>query len=355
MLLKFTTPFHHIGATMKTLDLRSDTVTKPTPEMLEVMQNADVGDDVYGEDETTNRLEKMGADILQKESALFCPSGTQSNLIALLTHCNRGDEYIVGQHAHTYKYEGGGAAVLGSIQPQPLDFKADGTFNLEEVEHYIKEDDFHFARTRLLCLENTHSGLALPLDYIDSCKEFAERHGLLLHLDGARLFNAARKRNVEGHVIARHFDSISVCLSKGLGTPVGSLLVGNDEFIREGRRWRKVLGGGMRQTGILAAAGIYALENNIERLSEDQHNAEALARGLREINEVDVRYADNQTNMIYITLPKPSLAGLHVYLRQHGIIIAGGTNVRLVTHLEIDRTDVDFIIKVFSDYFASEH
>lgn len=340
---------------MKTLDLRSDTVTKPTPEMLEVMHSADVGDDVYGEDQTTNRLEKLGAEILQKEAALFCPSGTQSNLIALLTHCKRGDEYIVGQHAHTYKYEGGGAAVFGSIQPQPLDFSADGTFDLENVSSYIKEDDFHFAKTRLLCLENTHAGLALPLEYLDECKNFVDSRGLLMHLDGARLFNAARKWDVEGHVIAKHFDSISLCLSKGLGAPVGSLLVGNKDFIQEGRRWRKVLGGGMRQTGFIAAAGIFALENNIERLSEDQHNAEALARGLRDVEQIGVRYDDNQTNMIFITLPEKSLAGLHVYLRQHGIIIASGTHVRLVTHLEIDRKDVDFIVKVISEYFATEH
>ncbi len=340
---------------MKTLDLRSDTVTRPTTEMLEAMNTAVVGDDVYGEDPTTNKLEKLGADIVQKEAALFCPSGTQSNLIALLTHCQRGDEYIVGQHAHTYKYEGGGAAIFGSIQPQPLDLRSDGTFDLDTVAGYIIDDDFHFARTRLLCVENTYGGIALPMEYLEKCEEFARGNQLQLHLDGARMFNAARKWDVPGHKIAQHFDSVSLCLSKGLGAPAGSLLCGDQEFINEGRRWRKVLGGGMRQSGYLAAAGIYALENNIDRLSEDQHNAEALARGFGDIDEIEVRYDDNQTNMIFITLPESSLAGLHVYLRQHGIIIAAGPKVRIVTHLEIDRKDVDFIIKVFTEYFSGEH
>ncbi len=344
-----------LGGVMKTLDLRSDTVTRPTAGMLTAMSNAEVGDDVYGEDPTTNKLEKLGAEILQKEAALFCPSGTQSNLIALLTHCKRGDEYIVGQHAHTYKYEGGGAAVFGSIQPQPLDLQSDGTFDLDTVAGYIKDDDFHFARTRLLCLENTYGGLALPLDYLENCEEFAKNNNLLMHLDGARIFNAARKWDVPGSKIAKQFDSVSLCLSKGLGAPAGSLLCGNLDFIKEGRRWRKVLGGGMRQTGYLAAAGIYSLENNIDRLSEDQHNAEALARGLNEIAEIEVRYDDSQTNMIFITLPDQSLAGLHVYLRQHGIIIASGTAVRMVTHLEIDRKDVDFIIKVFTEFYSGKN
>ncbi len=340
---------------MKTLDMRSDTVTRPTPEMSAAMCNAAVGDDVYGEDPTTNSLEKLAAEIVGKEAALFCPSGTQSNLTALLTHCRRGDEYIVGQQAHTYKYEGGGAAVLGSIQPQPLPFLENGCLDLEEVEKNIKDDDFHFARTRLLCLENTQGGLALPLDYLDDCNAFAAQHGLRLHLDGARLFNAARKWDVPAQRIAKCFDSVSICLSKGLGAPVGSLLCGDRGFIDEARRWRKVLGGGMRQSGYMAAAGIYALENNIFRLSEDQHNAEALARGLSGIEELGIRYHDTQTNMVFITLPENSLAGLHVYLRQRGIIIARGTQVRLVTHLEIDRKDIDFIVSTFSEYYSKAH
>lgn len=337
---------------MKTLDLRSDTVTRPTTAMLATMTSAKVGDDVYGEDPTVNRLEKIAAEIVGMEAALFCPSGTQSNLISLLTHCQRGDEYIVGQQAHTYKYEGGGAAVLGGIQPQPIEFAPNGSLDLEEVEQNIKEDDYHFARTHLLCLENTQAGRALPLNYIEECSEFARSKNLALHLDGARLFNAAVKYDVTADKIAKFFDSVSICLSKGLGAPVGSLLCGEKDFIKQARRWRKVVGGGMRQSGILAAAGIYALENNVNRLSEDQHNAEALARGLRAIEEVTVRYEDNQTNMIFITLPESRLSSLSVYLRQHGIIIPCGSKVRLVTHLEIDRKDVDMISSAFTDYFS---
>lgn len=340
---------------MKTLDLRSDTITRPTEAMWVAMHKAEVGDDVYREDPLTNRLESLGAEILGKEDALFCPSGTQSNLTALLTHCERGDEYIVGQQAHTYKYEGGGAAVFGSIQPQPLDVREDGTFDLSEVENNIKADDFHFARTKLFCLENTHGGLALPMDYLQECHKLAKDKNLLLHLDGARLFNAARKWDVPASKIAAFFDSVSICLSKGLGAPVGSLLCGNKSFIAEARRWRKVLGGGMRQTGMLAAAGIYALENNIERLSEDQHNAEALARGLQDIAEMSVSYHENQTNMLFLGLPQKQLKELHVFLRQHGIIIPDGTRIRVVTHLEIDRRDADFIVEAFKTFFSKPH
>lgn len=338
---------------MKRLDLRSDTVTRPTADMLTAMATADVGDDVYGEDPTVNRLEKIAAETVHTEAALFCPSGTQSNLISLLTHCQRGDEYIVGQQAHTYKYEGGGAAVLGSIQPQPIEFAIDGSLDLTEVEKNIKEDDFHFARTHLLCLENTQAGRALPISYLEECREFCLTKNLSLHLDGARVFNAAVKCDVSVEKITKCFDSISICLSKGLGAPVGSLLCGGRDFIKEARRWRKVLGGGMRQSGILAAAGIYALENNIKRLSEDQHNAEALVRGLRAIEEIGVKYEDNQTNMAFITLPESCLSSLSVYLRQHGIIIPSGQKIRLVTHLEIDRSDIDMIVLAFGDFFAN--
>lgn len=336
---------------MKNLDLRSDTVTQPTPEMRDVIAQASVGDDVYAEDETTNELEALGAAITGFEASLFCPSGTQSNLIALLTHCQRGDEYIVGQEAHTYKYEGGGGAVFGSIQPQPLDFEEDGTLNLTKIEKNIKKDDYHFARTKLICIENTQSGKALPLDYLDECREFATNRNLLLHLDGARLFNAARKHDVDAVRITQNFDSVSICLSKGLGCPVGSLLCGPKNFIHEARRWRKVLGGGMRQAGIIAAAGIYALENNIERLSEDQHNAEALARGLSRIDKIGVRYEETQTNMLFLTFPEEALDALHVFLLQHGILIPKGKNIRIVTHLGIDRVDADYIVSCFTQFF----
>ncbi|MDH3693981.1 MAG: low-specificity L-threonine aldolase, partial [Gammaproteobacteria bacterium] len=262
---------------MKMIDLRSDTVTRPTVTMRAAMAEAEVGDDVYGEDPTVNRLEQLAAEKLGKEAAVFAASGTQTNLIALLAHCERGDEYIVGQTAHTYKYEGGGAAVLGSIQPQPLDFGLDGSLDLDKVKSVIKEDDSHFAKTRLLCLENTQGGKVLPLDYLAAARTFVNQHGLGLHLDGARLFNAAVGLGVPAVEVAQHFDTVSICLSKGLGAPVGSLLVGSNELIERARRWRKVVGGGMRQAGVLAAAGIEALEHHVDRLQEDHDNASSLA------------------------------------------------------------------------------
>ena len=245
---------------MRTIDLRSDTVTRPTEKMRKIMAGAEVGDDVYGDDPTVNRLEKRAAEMTGFEDAIFATSGTQANLIGIMSHCQRGDEYIVGQLAHTYRYEAGGAAVLGSIQPQPLEFEKDSTLDLKKVEEKIKADDFHFARTRLLCLENTQGGKALPLDYLQKASSFAKSKNLKLHLDGARLFNAVVKQNVEVTEITGCFDSVSICLSKGLGAPVGSLLCGSVEFISEARKWRKMVGGGMRQTGIVAAAGLYALE-----------------------------------------------------------------------------------------------
>src|SRR6185503_476525 len=274
------------GASMKVIDLRSDTVTKPTAEMRAAMLAAEVGDDVYGEDPTVNRLEALAAARLGKEAALFVCSGTQSNLLALLSHCERGDEYIVGQQGHTYKYEGGGAAVLGSIQPQPLDYEADGSLDLGRVEGAIKPDDSHFAKTRLLCLENTQGGKVLSLDYLRRAREFTLARGLGLHLDGARIFNAAVHLGVPVLEISKQFDTVSVCLSKGLGAPVGSVLCGSKDLIAKARRWRKVVGGGMRQAGLLAAAGIYALQHNIERLARDHDNASKLADGLSRIDGV---------------------------------------------------------------------
>ena len=247
------------------------------------MSSAEVGDDVYGEDPTVNALEAHAAGMLGKAAGLFVTSGTQSNLVALLTHCGRGDEYIVGQEAHTYKYEGGGAAVLGSIQPQPLDYEGDSTLDLVKVRAKIKADDSHFARTRLLCLENTRSGDVLPLDYHGEARAFCDEHGLGLHLDGARLFNACIKQGVALAEIARHYDTVSLCLSKGLGAPAGSVLVGSAELVARARRWRKVLGGGLRQSGMLAAAGLYALEHNVARLAEDHANALHLAEGLARV------------------------------------------------------------------------
>ena len=257
---------------MKRVDLRSDTVTKPCSEMRKVMAEAPVGDDVYGEDPTVNRLQDTAAEMLGTEAALYAPSGTQTNLLALLAHCERGDEYIVGQTAHTYKYEGGGAAVLGSIQPQPLPFQEDGTIDLSEAGHAVKPVDFHFARTRLFCLENTQAGKPLPMDYMEQAEAFAQSRGLKIHLDGARIFNAAVRLGVDVRKISRIFDTVSVCLSKGLGAPMGSLLCGSSKTIEKARRWRKVLGGGMRQAGIPAAAGLYALDRKSTRLNSSHYS-----------------------------------------------------------------------------------
>jgi threonine aldolase len=337
---------------VRIIDLRSDTVTKPTPAMRAVMAEAEVGDDVYGEDPTVNRLQCMMAEMTGMEAALFASSGTQSNLLGVMSHCERGDEYIVGQQAHTYRFEGGGAAVLGSIQPQPLEFQEDGTLDLEEVTASIKPNDFHFARTRLLCLENTQEGKVIPLDYLQEARTLADRHGLVTHLDGARAFNAAVKLEVPITEITRHFDTVSICLSKGLGAPVGSVLCGSKSVIEKARRWRKVLGGGMRQAGIVAAAGIYALAHHVERLAEDHENAKLLAKGLAQIEELGVDLFRVQTNMIFFTMEPSRLRSLQTYLKERGILISGREKVRLVTHLDVTRGDIRTTIEAFKDHFA---
>ena len=338
---------------MKQIDLRSDTVTRPTPGMRAVMAAADVGDDVYGEDPSVNRLEAFTAELLGMEAALFVPSGTQSNLLGVMSHCERGDEYLVGQQAHTYKYEGGGAAVLGSIQPQPLEFEADGTLDLERAARAIKPDDAHFARTRLLCLENTQGGKVLALDYLERADEFARARGLGLHLDGARVFNAAVKLRQPVAEIARHFDTVSVCLSKGLGAPVGSILCGRRDLLDKARRWRKVLGGGMRQAGVLAAAGLYALKHHVERLAEDHDNARALAEGLSGIDGLGVDPATVQTNMVFVTLPAERAEALRTFLRARNILLGTGNPARLVTHLDVSRADVHALVQAVQEFFAS--
>ena len=338
---------------MKVIDLRSDTVTKPTAQMRAAMLAAEVGDDVYGEDPSVNHLEALAAAKLGKEAALFVCSGTQSNLLALLAHCERGDEYIVGQQGHTYKYEGGGAAVLGSIQPQPLDYEADGSLDLGRVEAAIKPDDPHFAKTRLLCLENTQGGKVLPLDYLKRAQEFTRARGLGLHLDGARVFNAAVHLKVPVTEISRYFDSVSVCLSKGLGAPVGSVLCGPKAFIAKARRWRKVVGGGMRQAGVLAAAGIYALENNVERLACDHQNARALAQALASIEGLTVVAGGAQTNMVYIALEPQRSVRMREHLKGQGILISGQGSIRLVTHLDVDRADIDRFAAAVREFLAS--
>lgn len=337
---------------MKTIDLRSDTVTKPSEAMRQAMAKAEVGDDVYRDDPTVNRLEKHTAEMLGFEAALFTASGTQANLVGIMSHCGRGDEYIVGQLAHTYKYEGGGAAVLGSIQPQPIEFEPDSTLSLTKVEEKIKPDDIHFARTRLLCLENTQSGKTLPLEYLKQAAVFARKKKLSLHLDGARLFNAAVKQNVPARDITRHFDSVSVCLSKGLGAPVGSVLCGSQSFIEEARKWRKMVGGGMRQAGILATAGLYALENNVERLALDHEHAAILTEGLCQFDRMEVARDPAQTNMAFFSMAPEEAKKMADFLAENNILVSPGRTTRLVTHLDISCEDIAFTLKKIDEFFG---
>ncbi len=337
---------------MPWIDLRSDTVTRPTPAMREAMASAEVGDDVYGEDPTVNALQQRLADELGFDAGLFVPSGTQSNLLALMAHCQRGDEYLVGMEAHTYKYEGGGAAVLGSIQPQPLVHAADGTLPLDAVERAIKPHDAHFARTTLLCLENTWHGRALPLAYLDEARALCDRRGLALHLDGARLYNAAVAGGVPARAISGHFDSVSICLSKGLGAPVGSVLLGSTALIDSARRWRKVAGGGMRQAGILAAAGLHALDHHVERLADDHARAAMLADALRDLPGLVV--AGQHSNMVFIEVPVERLAALQRQMDAAQVKVSVGTmpSIRLVTHLDVDDDGVQRTVDALRAFAA---
>jgi len=322
------------------VDLRSDTVTRPSAGMRRAMAQAELGDDVFGDDPTVNRLQAKAAEMFGFEAALFFPSGTQSNLAALMSHCGRGDEYLVGQEAHTYRFEAGGGAVLGSIQPQPIENLPDGTMDLAKVEAAIKPDDPHFARTRLLALENTIGGKAIPRPYFDNAIQLAKRKNLSTHLDGARIFNASVKLGMPADELCRGFDSVSVCLSKGLGTPAGTVLVGAKDFISRARRARKILGGAMRQVGVLAAAGLYALENNVERLAEDHANAERLAKGLREAGfDVEGPY----TNMVFVKIA----SGMEDHLDRNGIKVLKGPRLRLVTHLDVDAAGIDRALAAF--------
>ena len=331
-------------------DFRSDTVTRPTAAMRAAMAAAPVGDDVFGDDPSINALEAEAAEMLGFEASMYVPSGTQSNLVGVMTHCARGDEYIVGQEAHTYRYEAGGAAVLGSIQPQPLDNAADGTIPLPAIEAAIKPDDSHFAKTRLIALENTIGGKVLPAGYTAAVRELADRRGLAMHLDGARLWNAAVKQRVDPRAIAEHFDSVSVCLSKGLGAPVGSVLCGKREFIKTARRWRKMVGGGMRQAGILAAAGRHALKHHIERLAEDHENAARLAAGLARHKELTV--APTQTNMVFVTVRADIADAFAQHLAAAGVRPYGTTRQRWCTHLDVSRGDIDAAIACVDRFFA---
>lgn len=337
---------------MKIIDLRSDTVTKPTTPMRQAMLAAEVGDDVYGEDPTVNRLQELAAELTGKEAGLFVPSGTQGNLLAILSHCQRGHEYIAGQQAHCYRYEGGGAAALGGVQPQPIDFDDDGSLNLSRVAAMIKPNDNHFAITRLLCLENTQNGKPLSLDYQAQASAFAREHGLGLHLDGARVFNAVVQQQVPLTAITCHYDSVSFCLSKGLGAPVGSLLVGSQELIKQAQRLRKMVGGGLRQAGILAAAGIYALENHVERLAEDHTHARVLAEGLTSIDGLDVDLDTVATNMVFVTTEIEKQPQLINSLEKKGILVGGYGQLRLVTHHDIDAADIPVVVEAFATAVA---
>ncbi len=343
-----------------TIDLRSDTVTQPTPAMRAAMLAAPLGDDVFGDDPTVNALQEKIAAMLGFEAALFVPTGTQSNFCAILSHCQRGDEYIVGQMAHAYRWEGGGAAVFGSVQPQPLNHQPDGTLLLADIEAAIKPDDAHFARTRMLALENTWGGVVLPFDYVEQATQLAKAKGLTRHLDGARLFNAAVAQATangtapfhEAHRIAQCFDSVCVCFSKGLGAPVGSALCGSRDFIARAHRIRKMAGGGMRQAGVLAGAALYALEHNVARLADDHTLAKRLADGLAGIDGLQVEAP--QTNIVFVDLAGPAKARsaeLIPYLKSRGVLATGLYRLRFVTHLDVDAAGIDQAVQAIQDFF----
>ena len=337
------------------VDLRSDTVTRPTPGMRQAMLHAEVGDDVFGDDPTVNALQERIAAITGKEAALYMPTGTQSNLCGLLAHCQRGEEYIVGQLAHTYRYEGGGAAVLGSIQPQPLVMDAQGRMALPDIAAAIKPDDAHFARTRLLCLENTWNGHVMPHEYLTNAAALAREHGLAVHLDGARVFNAAVANAGEhGDPLAalRHitdvFDSVSVCFSKGLGAPMGSALCGSKELIARAHRIRKMTGGGLRQAGVVAAAAMYALDHHVHRLRQDHAMAQRLADGLQGLSGLSVRSV--QTNIVFLDVSEGRGPALLAHLKAAGVLATGMLGLRFVTHLDVDADAIDRAIAAIRDF-----
>jgi threonine aldolase len=345
---------------VKTVDLRSDTVTQPTAAMRAAMAAAPLGDDVFGDDPSVNALQEKIAGMLGFEAALFVPTGTQSNLCGVLSHCQRGDEYIVGQMQHCYRWEGGGAAVFGSVQPQPLNHQGDGTLALADIEAAIKPDDPHFARTRLLALENTLGGKVLPYEYLEKATALARSRGLATHLDGARLFNAAvasaqeqgGRPQAEARRIASLFDSVSVCFSKGLGAPVGSALCGSREFITRARRIRKMAGGAMRQSGMLAAAASHALEHHVDRLAEDHALARRLAEGLEGLEGVQCERPE--TNILFVDLigaAREQSAALLQHLARHGVLAVDLYRLRFVTHLDVDAEGVDRAVAAIRAFF----
>ncbi|MFM5749242.1 low-specificity L-threonine aldolase [Aeromonas veronii] len=338
---------------MRYIDLRSDTVTQPTDAMRQAMLHAEVGDDVYGEDPGVNALEAYGARLLGKQAALFVPSGTMSNLLAVMSHCQRGEGAILGNAAHIYRYEAQGSAVLGSVALQPLPMQRDGTLAFDDIKAALAPDDAHFVQTRLICLENTHNGKVLPLSYLQEMGAFVAERGLKLHLDGARLFNAAVASETSVEVIAAPFDSISICLSKGLGAPVGSLLVGSHDFIARARRLRKMLGGGMRQAGILAQAGLFALEQHVTRLADDHRRAKRLAEGLAALPGIELDLSLVQSNMVFLRLREGESAPLLAFMKERGILFSGYGELRLVTHLQINDDDIEEVIDAFTEYLGA--
>ncbi|MEH8253683.1 low-specificity L-threonine aldolase [Aeromonas veronii] len=338
---------------MRYIDLRSDTVTQPTDAMRQAMLHAEVGDDVYGEDPGVNALEAFGARLLGKQAALFVPSGTMSNLLAVMSHCQRGEGAILGNAAHIYRYEAQGSAVLGSVALQPLPMQRDGTLAFNDIKAALAPDDAHFVQTRLICLENTHNGKVLPLSYLQEMGAFVAERGLKLHLDGARLFNAAVASETAAAVIAAPFDSISICLSKGLGAPVGSLLVGSHDFIARARRLRKMLGGGMRQAGILAQAGLFALEQHVTRLADDHRRAKRLAEGLAALPGIELDLSLVQSNMVFLRLREGESAPLLAFMKERGILFSGYGELRLVTHLQINDDDIEEVIDAFTEYLGA--
>jgi len=312
------------------------------------MLEAELGDDVFGDDPTVNRLQERAAQLFGFEAALLFPSGTQSNLAALMSHCQRGEEAIVGSESHSYRYEAGGAAVLGSIQPQVVPNRADGTLDLAQVEAAIKPDDPHFARTKLLALENTISGKPISRQYLEQALALAKRRNLVTHLDGARIFNAAAHFNTDVRTLCAGFDSVSACLSKGLGAPAGTVLMGSKELIARAHRARKILGGAMRQAGVIAAAGLYALEHNVARLSADHRNAERLARGLGKLGLA----VEQQTNMVFVAVPSQQVLQLSNLLKERGVLVLARAPMRLVTHLDVDEAGIDRALEAFGEFFA---
>ena len=337
----------------KPIDFRSDTVTLPTTAMFEAIPKAKLGDDVYDEDVEVLELQQYAAELLGKEASLFFPSGTQSNLAAILSHCQRGDEVLIGREYHTNLYEARGASVLGGVGICPIDINESGGMVVEDMINQIKEDDPHYAVTKLLCLENPTSGQVQPQSQIDALAQAAHERGLSVHLDGARLFNAHIHTGLSPKELTKNCDSVSICLSKGLGAPVGTLLVSSHEIIAKAKRIRKILGGSMRQVGVIAACGMYALKNNIVRLQEDHNNAKLLAQGLSEISELEVDYGENQTNMLFVNCPEQHRTPLEQYLSDNHIRISSLDRGRLVCHLGITEKDIRSVIEVFREYFKS--